>query len=164
MDIHCPHCDALHWRDECTSKSRIDHLEFGMCCAHGKIKLSTLRIPPQPLYNLFTSNSLLAKEFRTNIVQYNAALAFTSLGVKVDQSIVGHGPSVFRIHGELRHLSGSLLPEESEPPSYSQLYVYDPDLEIKICLLTRCRFFNASCGIITLTHPFINMHMRSYHY
>ena len=128
MDIHCPHCDALHWRDECTSKSRIDHLEFGMCCAHGKIKLPTLRIPPQPLYNLFTSNSLPAKEFRTNIVQYNAAMAFTSLGVKVDQSIVGRGPSVFRIHGELRHLSGSLLPEESEPPSYSQLYVYDPDL------------------------------------
>jgi hypothetical protein len=76
--------------------------------------------------NLFISDSLDAKEFRTNIVQYNAALAFTSLGVKVDQSVLGRGPPVFRIHGELRHLSGSLLPEESTSPSYSQLYVVDP--------------------------------------
>ena len=54
--------------------------------------------------------------------------AFTSLGVKVDHSFVGHGPPVFRIQGELRHLSGSLLPEESKPPSYSQLYIYDPNM------------------------------------
>lgn len=43
--------------------------------------------------------------------------------VKVDQSVVGL-PPVFRIHGELGHLSGSLLPEESVRPSYSQLPVY----------------------------------------
>jgi hypothetical protein len=46
--------------------------------------------------------------------------------VKVDESVLAHGPPVFRIHGELRHLSGSLLPEESVPPSYSQLYNYNP--------------------------------------
>ena len=128
MDVHCPYCDALHWLDERVSSSRIGRPEFGMCCMHGKIKLSSLRVPPLPLYNLFTSDTFQAKEFRTNIVQYNAALAFTSLGVKVDHSIEGHGPPVFRIHGELRHLSGSLLPDESEHPSYSQLYIYDPDM------------------------------------
>ena len=58
-----------------------------------------------------------------NIVQYNAALAFTSLGVKVDHSIEGHGPPVFWIHGELRH-----LPDKNEHPSYLQLYIYDPDM------------------------------------
>ena len=83
-------------------------------------------IPPAPLYNLFTADTPQAKDFRANIVQYNAALAFTSLGVKVDRSVLGHGPPVFRIHGELRHLSGSLLPEETAPPFYSQLYIYDP--------------------------------------
>ena len=46
--------------------------------------------------------------------------------MKVDQSVLGHGPPVFRIHGELRHLSGSLLPEETVPPCYSQLYIYNP--------------------------------------
>lgn len=128
MNIRCPYCDALHWMDERVSSSRIGHPEFGMCCGHGKVKLPPLRVPPLPLYNLFTSDTFQAKEFRTNIVQYNAALAFTSLGVKVDHSIAGRGPPVFRIHGELSHLSGSLLPEESEAPTYSQLYIYDPHM------------------------------------
>ena len=80
------------------------------------------------MYNLFTGNTLPAKEFRTNITQYNAALAFTSLGVNVNRSIVGCGPPVFRIQGELRHLSGSLLPEDSQSLCYSQLYIYDPNM------------------------------------
>ena len=79
-----------------------------------------------PLYNLFVNATNAAKEFRENIAQYNAALAFTSLGVDIDRSVVGRGPSVFRIHGELTHLSGSLLPERGQPASYAQLYVYDP--------------------------------------
>jgi hypothetical protein len=126
MNIHCSYCEALHWLEERVSSSRVGLPEFSMCCAHGKIKLSPLRIPPHALYNLFTSEDHEAKEFRANIVQYNAALAFTSLGVKVDESVLGRGPPVFRIHGELRHLSGSLLPAESIPPSYSQLYIFDP--------------------------------------
>ena len=48
--------------------------------------------------------------------------------MKVDHSIEGHGLPVFRIHGELKHLSGSLLPDESEHPSYSQLYIYNSDM------------------------------------
>ena len=128
MNIHCPFCDALHWKEERVLSSRVGHPEFGMCCARGKVKLPPLRVPPQLLYNLFTADTRQAKDFRSNIVQYNAAFAFTSLGVKVDDSIVGRGPPVFRIHGELRHLSGSLLPDECQSPSYSQLYIYDPDL------------------------------------
>ena len=131
MNIRCPFCNALHWRDERASSSTIGHPEFRMCCAHGKVSLPSLRVPPLPLYNLFTGESLQAKEFQTNIVQYNAALAFTSLGVKVNHSFAGHGPPVFRIHGELRHLSGSLLPKESVNPCYSQLYVYDPNISYR---------------------------------
>ena len=67
--------------------SRVGHPEFGMCCARGKVKLPPLRMPPQPLYNLFTADTRQAKDFRSNIVQYNAAFAFTFLGVKVDDSI-----------------------------------------------------------------------------
>ena len=117
MNVCCPLCNALHWLDECVSSPSIRRPEFGMCCGHGKVKLPPLRVPPLPLYNLFTGDTLPAKEFRTNIVQYNAALAFTSLGVNVDHSIVGRGPPVFQIQGELRHLSGSLLPEDSQAPS-----------------------------------------------
>jgi hypothetical protein len=51
-----------------------------------------------------------AQRFRENIRQYNAALAFTSLGVKVDSAINagGGGPPTFRIHGKLCHQLGSL--------------------------------------------------------
>jgi hypothetical protein len=97
-----------------------------MCCAHGKVSLLFLSVPPMPLYDLFVNDTNAAKEFRENIAQYNAVLAFTSLGVDIDRSIIGHRPPVFRIHGELTHLSGSLLPERGQPALYAQLYVYDP--------------------------------------
>ena len=63
MDIHCRYCDALHWIDERASSSRIGQPEFQTCCAHGKVKLPPLHIPPVPLYNLFTSDSHEAKNF-----------------------------------------------------------------------------------------------------
>jgi hypothetical protein len=100
MEIECPFCRALHWIDERVSHSSKSHPKFGMCCEHGKVKLPPLRVPPLPLFHLFTENSSAAKEFRQNIVQYNAALAFTSMGVNVDRSVIGRGPPVFRIHGE----------------------------------------------------------------
>ena len=95
MNIRCRHCDALHWWDERVSSSTIDRPEFQACCAHGKVKLTALRRPPTSLYNLFTGDTHEAKKFRANIVQYNAALTFTSLGVKTDQSILSQGPPVF---------------------------------------------------------------------
>lgn len=110
MNICCRFCNALHCVDERVSTLTVSCTEFGMCCAHGKVTLPLLRVPPLPLYNLFTALTPQAKDFRANIVQYNAALAFTSLGVKVDHSVLRRGPPVFRIHGELSHLSGSLLP------------------------------------------------------
>ena len=125
MNIRYFFCDALHWLDEHVLSSSVTSLAFGMCCSRGKIRLPSLQVPLQPLYNLFTVDMAQARDFQSNIVQYNASLAFTSLGVKVDETLLNRGPPVFQIHGELRHLSGSLLPEEFEPPCYSQLYIYD---------------------------------------
>ena len=89
--------------------------------------LPPLCVPPLALFNLFTESTPAAKEFRKNMVQYNAALAFTSMGVHMDCSVLGCGPPVFCIHGELTHLTGSLLPEEGVRPTYAQLYIYDPE-------------------------------------
>ncbi|KIJ27294.1 hypothetical protein M422DRAFT_271548 [Sphaerobolus stellatus SS14] len=36
------------------------------------------------------------------------------------------GPYSFRVDGELYHMVESLLPEPGNPPSYAQLYFYDP--------------------------------------
>ena len=68
-----------------------------------------------------------AKFFRENIRQYNTALAFTSLGVKIDETVNrgGGGPPTFCIHRELHHQLSSLLPQDGEHPVYAQLYIYD---------------------------------------
>lgn len=136
MDVVCHFCEAFHWIDERITTSSILQPEFGMCCDHGKVSLPPLRIPPLPLFNLFTGTSMTAREFQTNIVQYNAALAFTSMGVNIDHSVLGRGPPVFRIHGELTHLTGSLLPEEGVPPTYAQLYIHDSQDAYR-CRITR---------------------------
>ncbi|KAF9488509.1 hypothetical protein BDN71DRAFT_1535964 [Pleurotus eryngii] len=65
---------------------------------------------------------------------YNMALAFTSLGVKQDYSInqwFGGNTWVFRIQGQLHHNSGALESDEGVAPSYTQLYVHDPNVALQ---------------------------------
>jgi len=58
----------------------------------------------------------------------------TSVGWKLDNNINtgGNGPYVFRLHGELIHQAGSLLPPEAGQPIYSQLYIYDSEQALDI--------------------------------
>src|SRR5882762_881967 len=89
----------------------------------------TYRFPPPPptLKNLLCGISPFSDTFRKHIHQYNAAIAFTSVGVKIDHSVTSaSGPYAFKINGELHHLSGALLPVEGQQPAYAQLYVHDP--------------------------------------
>ncbi|KAL1726482.1 hypothetical protein EV714DRAFT_287162 [Schizophyllum commune] len=99
-----------------------------MCCQKGQVRIPPLSEPPQALRDLLEGMTREAVQFRENIAQYNAALAFTSVGVQVDSRVnhVGRGQPVFRIHGELKHWSGSLMPSENHAPAYAQLYVIDP--------------------------------------
>jgi hypothetical protein len=102
-----------------------------MCCDHGQVQISLLRDPPAELKHLFSDLTPAAIEFRSNIQQYNAALAFTSLGVDVDRTVNnGRGPYVFRVHGELCHRFGSLCPSDGRAPVYAQLYIYDPRIAL----------------------------------
>lgn len=129
MNATCPYCNAFHWVQERTYGST-SNPSFGMCCDRGKVRLDPLPNPPEALRNLldYTNITREAVEFRANIAQYNSALAFTSVGVQADEHVnhVGQGQPVFRIHGELRHWSGTLLPRENTAPSYAQLYILDP--------------------------------------
>jgi hypothetical protein len=98
-----------------------------MCCYQGKISLPPLQPPPNDLKTLFTGQDDNAKSFCKNIRKYNNALAMTSVGCQLDRTVNdGHGPPTFKLHGELSHLAGSLLPPDGVPPVYSQLYIYDP--------------------------------------
>lgn len=129
MSVECLCCHTLHWMAEQLSKSSIGNPRFGKCCYEEKITLPPLPHPPCPLIGLFTANDPVAKEFRTNIIRYNSAFAFTSLGAETDYDInecFSPDQWVFKIHGQLQHLSGALEAEDGASPSYSQLYLYDP--------------------------------------
>ncbi|KAJ3816606.1 hypothetical protein F5880DRAFT_1457341, partial [Lentinula raphanica] len=132
MEHICEHCGALHWLAEKVSGSSKSSPQFGVCCKHGEVRIPLLQPPPEYLQLLLTSQDYQAREFRENIAQYNSALAFTSLGVSIDESVNRHGrgPPVFRIHGELKHLSGSLLPKQGKAPAYAQLYILDPRIAL----------------------------------
>ncbi|XP_026436150.1 uncharacterized protein LOC113334013 [Papaver somniferum] len=98
-----------------------------------KVRLPLLREPPRPLRELFEGNDARSTSFRNYIREYNAANAYTSLGCKLDERILkGRGPRPFAIHGELRHLTGGILPlpGNERHAVYSQLYIYDPDFAL----------------------------------
>ncbi|EIW56296.1 uncharacterized protein TRAVEDRAFT_150795, partial [Trametes versicolor FP-101664 SS1] len=158
MDVECSICGALHWLDERLSKSTATSPRFGFCCDSGRVLLPALPPPPPLLRQLLSGNDSAAREFRTHIRQYNAALSFVSLGVRVQESINdGRGPYVFRIHGELHHLMGSLLPVPGVTPSYAQLYVYDPDEALQVRVH---RNPNLSADILTSLESLLRVHHR----
>ena len=98
-----------------------------MCCIQGKISLPPLHHPPPELALLLISPEREGSRFRSNIRNYNNALAMTSVGRHLDNSLnsAGGGPFSFRLHGELIHRIGSLLPAENQQPLYAQLWISD---------------------------------------
>jgi len=81
--------------------------------------------------NLLTSdNNQVAREFRKNIRTYNNIFAFCSVGAVFDPSVWGpSGHRIVRLHGQLYHRIGSLLPDSSseQKPQFSQTYIMDGD-------------------------------------
>ncbi len=75
MNVECPYCHALHWKEEHLTKSSNRNPKFGKCCLSGKVWLPGLNQPPPELHNLLTSQDPMAKGFCTNIRKYNDALA-----------------------------------------------------------------------------------------
>ncbi|MCL7044604.1 hypothetical protein MKW94_018281, partial [Papaver nudicaule] len=67
MDVKCIHCGALHFMEERLTKSSLKNPTFGTCCLEGKIKLPTLREPPEELKRLYEGGDELAKSFRRYI-------------------------------------------------------------------------------------------------
>ncbi|CAG7725419.1 unnamed protein product [Allacma fusca] len=56
------------------------------------------------------------------------ALAFASMGTRIDTRVNDHrGPYVYKIHGQVYHISSPLHPQIGDSPKYAQLYILDPD-------------------------------------
>ncbi|KAJ3702672.1 hypothetical protein LUZ61_006377 [Rhynchospora tenuis] len=129
----CPKCYALYWYEErCRSASRVGASVYNLCCRDGRVHLPSLGPTPSPLSELLDpSNGPDSRHFAESIRIYNSIFAFTSMGVRVDESInSGRGPYVFRVSGQVCHLMSSLLPADEHPPRFAQLYMYDTENEI----------------------------------
>ncbi|RIA95061.1 hypothetical protein C1645_817176 [Glomus cerebriforme] len=100
-----------------------------MCCAGGKVNLPPLLEPPSYLLNLYTFSSSDANLFQKNIGGYNNLLACTSFGANIYERFQRQDISNFRIHSQIYHCIGSLLPEIGYPPMFAQLYIYDTEHE-----------------------------------
>lgn len=128
LNIPCPSCHALHFMAECLTSSTNCHPLFGMCCLKGTRSLFPLAPVPNELHQLLTCPDPIGTTFLKHIRIYNSALALTSVGHELDESVNnGCGPYSFRLHGELSHKIGSLLPMADGPPVYAQLYLYNKD-------------------------------------
>jgi hypothetical protein len=113
----------VHFIDEKNSKGA-----YSLCCSDGDSCLEDLPELPLTLRRLFTDPAHDAREFRSNIRAYNAALAFTSVSYKKDTRIdFSRGLQTFQIHGDLYHYQGPLEPGPDESPAFAQLFFYDPE-------------------------------------
>ncbi|CAF3947988.1 unnamed protein product [Rotaria magnacalcarata] len=107
----CAHCEAYKWPGEAP----------GMCCSNGKVKLSPLKPPPEPLESLMSGTTSESKHFLENIRQYNSCFQMTSFGAS--EKVFESGfRSTFKVQGQVYHRVGSLLPSSDEAPKFLQIY------------------------------------------
>ncbi|KAF8801157.1 hypothetical protein BYT27DRAFT_7047348, partial [Phlegmacium glaucopus] len=167
MTLECAHCHALHFDAERLSKSTVNEPKFGLCCLSGQVHLPPFPPAPRDLRELFDGTSLHSQEFKTNIRQYNAVFAFTSLGVKVDHTVTaGSGPYSFRISGELHHLSGALLPTAGNAPVFAQIYIHDPQEQLAQREQNNTNLKPAIMaliqGVLNNSHPYVNLYKQAF--
>ncbi|GER33667.1 RING/U-box superfamily protein, partial [Striga asiatica] len=110
---NCIHCGAMKFQYECPT----------FCCDNGKVKLAPIEVPDE-LYELFTSQTEEAKQFRINIRLFNR--------VKLDKELASarQGVYTFRAQGVVYHDLPSLLPKE-DGPRYFQLYFRETEREVE---------------------------------
>jgi hypothetical protein len=111
-DVPCSKCGAHMWARERLARSSERSPTFSLCCERGTVRLPLLQETPDPLWLYHESNLPQHKRFCEQIRVYNSTLAFTSVGVKLDDRFTwSGGVPTYRIHGQLSHHIGSLLPK-----------------------------------------------------
>ncbi|KAG5722200.1 hypothetical protein E4T56_gene5328 [Termitomyces sp. T112] len=150
----------------CPHLSTKNNPKFSMCCLQGQVNLPRLQDAPADLLKLLHGHHALSNTFKTSIHQYNAAFAFTSLGVKIDHAITNApGPYSFRNNGELHHLTGALLPIEGNLPVYARLYFYDHNQQLAFCQQNNPRLDSQIMAslqdMLARVNPFIGLYKQA---
>ncbi|CAJ0884324.1 12732_t:CDS:2 [Entrophospora sp. SA101] len=137
---------------------------FTTCCAKGKVFLPPIEELPYPLNILLTRTDPSARSFRKNIRSYNSALAFTSMGAKVDHSITGtSGIYSFRVHGKIYHGIGTILPDNEAHPQMNVMPNLDPVILEELQQMLHdvnpyCEMFKQAGDIVRL-NPSLDLRM-----
>jgi len=132
--IKCPYCESLMWIEEKTSKSSKKNPKFGLCCLSGQIKLAKEIKLPDSLYQLLIGTNKESKLFRTYIRLYNSILSFSSMSANVNENMLQAktGTYTYKINGTVHHKLSHLLPNGERPPQFSQIYIYDSEMQTQI--------------------------------
>jgi hypothetical protein len=121
----------------------------------GQIRLPPFPQAPAALRNLLCGRSSLAREFKTNIQQYNATFGFTSLEVNMDHTVThATGAYSFCIQGDLHHRSGALLSSPGQPTVFAQIYIHNPNLNSVI--MTELQ------AMLNDTHPYVALYKQAF--
>jgi hypothetical protein len=111
MDKACSSCGALKWAGKAP----------GMCCSGGKVNLTALQPPPEPLESLMSGTTPRSKHFLENIRKYNSCFQMTSFGATKEICEPGFMPT-FKVQGQVYHRVGSLLPLADGEHKFLQIY------------------------------------------
>ncbi|XP_074310503.1 uncharacterized protein LOC141646530 [Silene latifolia] len=132
-EYECEKCHALMWFDERKDKRRgTRRPKFSLCCSDGKVELAFLQDRFELIKLLLTGQHRFSNHYRENIRAYNSMFSFTSMGGKIDHSIIqGKGPYMFRMGGQNCHRIGTLVPTGDARPKFCQLYIYDTEEEVQ---------------------------------
>ena len=106
-------------------------------------------------------------EFKKKIHQYNNALAFTFVGVDINNhAIQGSGSASLYVHGALHHCMGALIPAKGVQPSYAQLYIYDPqepnEKHIQYNPLLNPGILLDLFTTLSILHPYAKVYKQAY--
>lgn len=106
MNVECQFCHSLNFHAETSTDNY-----FKYCCHKGTVLLEDggqlIREFPPVLRTLLSNQEHpLYRHFKDNIRSYNSALSFASMGAQIDVLTAGKGPYVFKVHGQIYHLTG----------------------------------------------------------
>ncbi|GBM74594.1 hypothetical protein AVEN_151041-1 [Araneus ventricosus] len=119
MSEVCKFCDAFYCKNEVNSSKK-----YTKCCHDGKVHLPNLTEAPDLFKELLCRNSQEAKNYRQQIREYNAALAFASMGAEI-KAPPGTCSYYFYIHSQIYHMVSPLCSNKRNRPGYGQLYIFE---------------------------------------
>jgi hypothetical protein len=132
--LYCIYCKAKMWFEERLANGGIRVPKFGQCCLSGTVSIKDFNAYPAHLLNLIKSNNNDSRDFLQSIRLYNSILSFTSVSANLDERLLSRdrGVYTYRINGSIHHHISSFESENQKKAKFSQIYIYDPEMQSSI--------------------------------